>query len=71
MKVPMKAKLLCERASKSIVFNKILKGGAWMAAGTMVAQVLGLATSVLLARLLGVQSADRSMAAIPELLPAQ
>lgn len=55
----MKAKLLCERASKSIVFNKILKGGAWMAAGTMVAQVLGLATSVLLARLLGVEDFGR------------
>lgn len=50
---------LYERASKSVVFNKILKGGAWMAAGSIIAQILGLATSVLLARILGVEDFGR------------
>lgn len=50
---------LYERAKSSVVFQKILRGGAWMAAGTLIAQVLGLATSVLLARILGVEDFGR------------
>lgn len=40
---------------RSAIFRKILHGGAWMAFATIVSQVAGLITSILLARILGVQ----------------
>lgn len=59
MKLTALKGLLVHAIWKSAIFQKILRGGAWMAVSTFVAQAAGMVNSILLARILGVEDFGR------------